>query len=108
MQDVRAAVHLLPLRIHAIEETPWMLLEHIADPRRLDDVDADFRAHARSSAVRRVLSPLRGRAPAPPPPPFAALALLPPRRGSPGHPPRAPTPPPRATPPAPPGPPPFP
>src|SRR5438093_9620714 len=60
MQDVRAAVHLLPLRIHAIEETPWMLLEHIADPRRLDDVDADFRAHARSGKARRVLSRGRG------------------------------------------------
>src|SRR5207253_7998925 len=73
MQDVRAAVHLLPLGIDAIEEASRMLLQHIADPRCLDDVDADLRAHARSGRVRRVLSQgvgapdgeaVRGRAPA--------------------------------------------
>src|SRR5437867_10082953 len=49
MQDVRAAVHLLPLRIHAVEKSPRMLLEHVADPRGLDDVDADFRTHKEKS-----------------------------------------------------------
>jgi len=42
MQDVRAAVHLLPLGVHAIEKSPWMLLEHIPDPSSLDDVDPDL------------------------------------------------------------------
>src|SRR5438874_11326120 len=42
MQDVRAAVHLLPLRVHAIQESPRVLLEHVADARRLDDVDPDL------------------------------------------------------------------
>src|SRR5439155_16188095 len=86
MQDVRAAVHLLPLRIHAVEKSPRMLLEHVADPRGLDDVDADFGAHARSGRVRRVLSPVRGRALAAPSPPCASFAALTPRGGGPGHP----------------------
>src|SRR5207302_4990042 len=97
MQDVRAAVHLLPLGIDAIEEASRMLLEHIADPRCLDDVDADLRAHARSGRVRRVLSRGRGRALAAPSPPSASFASLTPRGGSPGHPRLAHTPLPRAT-----------
>ena len=40
MQDVVAAVHLLPLRIHAIQESAGMLLEHIPDASCLNDVDA--------------------------------------------------------------------
>src|SRR2546428_12013499 len=72
MQDVRAAIHLLPFRVHAIEEAPRVLLEHIADTHRLDDVDPYLRAHARSNAARRVLSPVRGRALAAPSPPCAA------------------------------------
>lgn len=42
MQDVVAAVHLLPLGIDAIKKAPRVLLEHIADARGLDDVDADL------------------------------------------------------------------
>src|SRR2546430_16731638 len=55
MQDVRAAIHLLPLRIHAIQESPRVLLKHVADPPRLDDVDPHLRAHERNpqSAARR-------------------------------------------------------
>src|SRR5439155_22667763 len=86
MQDVRAAVHLLPLRIHAVEKSPRMLLEHVADPRGLDDVDADFGAHARSGRVRRVLSPVRGPGPAATPPPSRAFASLTPPCGGPGDP----------------------
>src|SRR5439155_2347535 len=61
MQDVRAAVHLLPLGIDAIEEASRMLLEHIADPRCLDDVDADFRAHkGNPQSVARRVAPVSG------------------------------------------------
>lgn len=42
MKHVRPAIHLLPLRVDAIEKSPGMLLEHIADARGLDDVDADL------------------------------------------------------------------
>src|SRR5437868_8433865 len=42
MEDVRATVHLLPLRIHAVQEAPRVLLQHVADTRGLDDVDADL------------------------------------------------------------------
>src|SRR5438034_11039051 len=96
MQDVCAAVHLLPLRIDAIEKSPRMLLEHVADPCGLDDVNADFGAHARSGRVRRVLSPVRGRPPPPPPPPPPSLSSPPPPGGGPRGPPRPPPPPPRA------------
>src|SRR5207249_1844252 len=57
MQNVRAAIHLLPFGIDAIEEAPRMLLEHVADPPRLDDVDANLRTHKEknaSTAARRV------------------------------------------------------
>src|SRR2546430_14219729 len=57
MQDVRAAIHRLPLRIHAIQESPGVFLEHVADPPRLDDVDANLRTHKEknaSTAARRV------------------------------------------------------
>src|SRR6267143_1168351 len=45
MQDVRAAVHLLPLRVHAIQESAGVLLQHIANSCRLNDVDPDLGAH---------------------------------------------------------------
>src|SRR5438874_5477156 len=52
MQDVRAAVHLLPLRVYAIEKPPWMLLEDIPNAHGLNDVDAHFRTH--TERTRRV------------------------------------------------------
>jgi len=99
MQDVRAAVHLLPLRIHAIQEPARVFLEHIPDAGSLDDVDAHFRAHARSGTVRRVLSRGRGVARSRTLPilgPCVASALI--SDGAPGHPriarnPRSPVPP---------------
>src|SRR2546430_7514810 len=56
MQDVRAAVHLLPLRIHAIQESAGVLLENVSDARCFNDVDPDLRTHERNpqSAARRV------------------------------------------------------
>src|SRR5438046_7085924 len=57
MQNVRAAIHLLPFGIDVIEEAPRMLLKHVADPLRLDDVDANLRTHKEknaSTAARRV------------------------------------------------------
>ena len=42
MQDVRAAIHLLPLRIDAIEKPTGMFLENIAYAHRLDDVDTNL------------------------------------------------------------------
>src|SRR5207245_9054912 len=53
------AVGLLPLRVHAIEETPLVAREHAADPRSLDDVDADLRAHLRERSTMRALRALR-------------------------------------------------
>src|SRR2546425_1252480 len=61
MKDVRPAVHLLPLRIDAIQEAPWMLLEHVANAGRLDDVDTNFRAHKRNpQSVARRVAPVSG------------------------------------------------
>src|SRR5438046_999599 len=56
VQNVRAAIHLLPFGIDAIEEAPRMLRKHVADPPRLDDVDANLRTHNEknpSTAARR-------------------------------------------------------
>src|SRR5207247_8417306 len=62
MENIAAAVHLFPFRIDAIEEAPRMLLQHVTNPRRLDDVDADLagNAHPKLADARRVLSPGRG------------------------------------------------
>src|SRR5256885_15010057 len=49
MQDVRAAIHLLPLRIDAIQESARMPLQHVSNPHRLDDVDSHLRAHEEKS-----------------------------------------------------------
>src|SRR5439155_18033997 len=57
VQDVRAAIHLLPFRVHAIQESAGVLLENVADTHRLDDVDPDLRTHKEknaSTAARRV------------------------------------------------------
>src|SRR5437867_3895998 len=56
MQDVVAAIHLLPLRIHAIEKSAGVPLQNVAYAPGLDDVDADLGAHERSPqiAARRV------------------------------------------------------
>src|SRR5439155_1180343 len=43
MQDVRAAIHLLPLGIDAIQESPRVPLQHVSNPNRLNDVDANLR-----------------------------------------------------------------
>src|SRR2546430_11182374 len=55
MQDVRAAVHLLPLRIHAIQESAGGLLGNASDARRLNDCGPHLRTHASNthSAPRR-------------------------------------------------------
>ena len=42
MQDVRPAVHLLPLCVDAIEKPTGMFLENIAYAHRLDDVDTNL------------------------------------------------------------------
>src|SRR5438309_10282720 len=61
MQDVRAAVHLLPLGVDAIEEASRMLLENVAYAHRLDDVDTNLRAHKRNpQSVARRVAPVSG------------------------------------------------
>src|SRR5438046_1951432 len=73
MKDVRAAIHLFPLRVDAVQESAGVPLQHIPNPYRFNDVDPNLRAHARSSAARRVLSPVRGRALAAPFPAFCVV-----------------------------------
>src|SRR2546430_16593686 len=52
MEHVAAAVHLLPLRVYAVEKAPRMLLEHMTDPRRPDDVHADLTGIAHAEGTR--------------------------------------------------------
>ena len=40
MEHIRAAIHLLPLRVDTVQESAGMLLEHIPDASCLNDVDA--------------------------------------------------------------------
>src|SRR6266550_6154042 len=61
MQDVRAAIHLLPLRIHAIEKAARVPLQHVSNPHRLDDVDSHLRAHERNpQSVAWRVAPVSG------------------------------------------------
>src|SRR5438876_1196409 len=65
MENVRAAIHLLPFRVHAIQKAAGVPLQYVADPRRLNDVDANLGgiAHARTPrTARRVARGSGGRA----------------------------------------------
>src|SRR5207247_10940956 len=60
MQNVRAAIHLLPFGIDAIQESAGVPLQHVSHPHGLDDVDANLRTHKEkneSTAARRVAPP---------------------------------------------------